>query len=56
MIDCSYLNMTSFPTSLPIVNDTKLLINTDKVMVVLMVMVIMMIMRMMAVQPDTKLQ
>ena len=31
MIDCSYLNMTSFPSSLPIVNDTKLLIETNKV-------------------------
>ena len=32
MIDCSYLNMTSFPSSLAIVNDSKLLIETNKVM------------------------
>jgi len=31
MIDCSYLNMTSFPSSLPIVNDSKLHIETNKI-------------------------
>ena len=37
MIDCSYLNMTSFPSSLPIVNDTKLLIETNKVILIIII-------------------
>ena len=49
MIDCSYLNMTSFPTSLPIVNDTKLLINTDKVMMLLMIVMVMVMVMMMVI-------
>ena len=38
IIDCSNLNMTSFPTSLPIVNDTTF-INTNKVRIMMMMMI-----------------
>ena len=37
MIDCSYLNMTSLPSSLPIVNDSKLLIETNKVILIIII-------------------
>ena len=38
IIDCSNLNMTSFPNSLPIVNDTTF-INTNKVRMMMMMMI-----------------